>query len=136
MALEFALDVAAALVATSAVLVVLDWWFRLGLPARLVLLAAALLGVIPFASVRAVRRWRATRLDDLSLAATLDRFRPGTGGRVADVLQLPDMLGEPSEAVSPAMIRLAVRQASETLAASDWASLWNRGRTSARGTGL
>lgn len=136
MTLEFALDAAAVLVATAAVLVFLDWWFRLGLPARLVLLAAALIGVIPFAIVRAVRGWRATRLDDLSLAVTLDRFRPGTGGRVADVLQLPDQLEASVDSVSPGMIRLAVRQASEALAASDWASLWNRGRTAKRGLGL
>jgi hypothetical protein len=136
MALESALDAAAALVATAAVLVVLDWWFRPGLTARLIMLAAALAGVVPWHVFRAVRRWRASRLDDLSLAVTLDRFRPGTGGRVADVLQLPDQLGEPPESVSPAMIRLAVRQATEALAASDWASLWNRGRTAGRGTAL
>ncbi|WP_406699082.1 hypothetical protein V5E97_09405 [Singulisphaera sp. Ch08] len=136
MALEFALDAAAVLVATAAVLVFLDWWFRLGLPARLLLLAATLLGVIPLACVRALRAWRAARLDDLSLAVTLDRFRPGTGGRVADVLQLPDQLGESAESVSPAMIRLAVRQATEALAASDWAALWNRGRTVKRSAAL
>jgi hypothetical protein len=136
MGLEFALDAAAVLVATAAVLVFLDWWLRPGTTARLALLAATLLGVVPFLFVRAVRRWRATRLDDLSLAMTLDRFRPGTGGRVTDVLQLPELLGEPAESVSPAMVRLAVRQASEALAASDWASLWNRGRTAWRTTAL
>src|SRR5437870_4090034 len=73
MALEFALDAAAALVATAAVLVLLDRWFRLGLPARLVLLAVALIGVVPLLVVRAVRRRRASHLDDLSLAMTLDR---------------------------------------------------------------
>ncbi len=136
MALEFALDTAVALVATAAVLVLLDWWFRLGLSARLVLLAVAVLGVVPLFIARAYRRWRASRLDDLSLAMTLDRYRPGTGGRVADVLQLPDQLNEPPEAVSPAMIRLAVRHASQALAASDWASLWNRGRTATRSLAL
>ncbi|WP_026012168.1 hypothetical protein, partial [Singulisphaera acidiphila] len=43
MALEFALDAAVALVATAALLVFLDWWFRLNLPARLILLAAVLI---------------------------------------------------------------------------------------------
>ena len=66
----------------------------------------------------------------------LDRFRPGTGGRIADVLQLPEQLGEPATAVSPAMIRLAVKHATEALAASDWASLWNRGRTTTRSSAL
>ena len=67
---------------------------------------------------------------------TLDRFRPGTGGRIADVLQLPELLGEPADAVSPALVRLAVRRASEALAGSDWASLWNRRRTAMRGSAL
>ena len=132
MALEFALDAAAVIVATAAVLVFLDWWFRLGVTARVVLLTIALLAVVPYALTRAWRRWAATRLDDLSLAMTLDRFRPGIGGRIADVLQLPDQLGEPESTVSPAMIRLAVRQASEALAASDWATLWNLRRTTTR----
>ena len=124
------LDAAVVLAATAAVLVFLDWWLRLGLPARLVLLAiAAWRRSSPSSLVRAVRRWRSSRLDDLSLAMTLDRFRPGTGQQVADVLQLPDLLDEPTVAVSPAMVRLAVRQASEALAASDWRSLWNWGRT-------
>lgn len=135
-ALEVALEATAALVAAAAVLVLLDWWSRPGPTARAALLAAAALGVVPVLIVRSVRRWRASRLDDLSLALTLDRFRPGTGDRVADVLQLPDLLGEPPESVSPALVRLAVRRASDALAASDWASLWNRGRTAGRAAAL
>jgi len=132
MALEFALEAAALVVATAAILVFLDWWFRLGPTARIILLELVLIGVVPLIVIRAYRRWRASRLDDLSLAMVLDQFRPGTGGRIADVLQLPDLLGEPASAVSPAMIRLAVKHATEALAASDWASLWNRGRTALR----
>jgi hypothetical protein len=132
MVLESALDVATVLVAAAAVLILVDWAFRLGPTPRAAILQATVLVVVPVLIVRTARRWRASRLDDLSLAMTLDRFRPGTGGRVADVLQLPDLLGEPAEAVSPAMVRLAVRQASDVLAASDWVSLWNRGRTAAR----
>lgn len=135
--LEFVLDATAALVATGTVLVFLDWWFRLGLSARLGLLATVLIALIPLGLIQLLRRWRqGARLDDLSLAMTIDRFRPGTGGRVADVLQLPAQLDQPAEAVSPAMIRLAVRRASEALAASDWASLWNRGRTLRRSLAL
>ncbi len=44
--------------------------------------------------VRSLPRFRAARLDDLSLAMTLDRYRPGTGQQVADVLQLPEQLDE------------------------------------------
>ena len=65
---------------------------------------------------------------------TLDRYRPGTGQQIADVLQLPDQLNEPS--VSSPMVRLAVRQASDALAASDWRSLWNRKRTAAHAGAL
>jgi hypothetical protein len=136
MVLECVLESAAVLVAMAAALVLVDRWFRLGLSARVVLLALVLAGVVPLLIIRAVRRARASRLDDVSLAMTLDRFRPGTGERVANVLQLPDLLEGPPEAVSPAMIRLAVRNASEALAASDWATLWNRGRTATRTTAL
>jgi hypothetical protein len=136
MALEFALEAAALLAAAAALLVLFDWWFRLGQTARVVLLVVALTCVVPFSLVRALKRWRACRLDDLALALVLDRFRPGTGGRIADVLQLPDLLAQPSSEVSPAMIRLAVKRASEALAASDWASLWNTRRTITRGAAL
>jgi hypothetical protein len=136
MALEFVLEAAAIVVATAAILVGLDWWFRPGTTARIILLELVLIGLVPFLLIRAFSRWRAARLDDLSLAMVLDRFRPGTGGRIADVLQLPEQLGEPATTVSPAMIRLAVKHANEALAASDWASLWNRGRTTKRSSAL
>ncbi len=85
------------------------------------------------------RRWfprfRAMRLDDLGLAMTLDRVRPGTGQQVADVLQLPDQLGD-DRSTSPALIRLAVRRASDSLAAVDWRAHWNGRRTLGRALGL
>ena len=136
MAMEFALDAVSVFVAVAAVMVWLDWWFRLGSAARFVVLIAALVGLVPFCLYRAFVRWRSSRLDDLSLAMMLDGFRPGTGGRIADVLQLPEQLGQPLFEVSPAMIRLAVQQASESLATSDWANLWNRRRTTLRGLAL
>ena len=129
LALEFAADMAIVLTATAALLVLLDWWFRFSLPVRLVLLSLSLAGVFGFLGVRAWKRWRSSRMDELSLAMTLDRYRPGTGQRIADVLQLPDLLSDPRESASPAMVRLAVGQASAALAGSDWGSLWNRQRT-------
>ena len=134
--IEFVLETATVLVATAAILVLLDWWFRSGVTARIIFLELVLLGVVPFVLIRGFRRWRASRLDDLTLAMVLDRFRPGIGGRIADVLQLPDQLGEPATTVSPAMIRLAVKRANEGLAGSDWASLWNRRRTAMRSSAL
>ena len=129
LALEFFADMAIVLTATAALLVLLDWWFRFSLPVRLVLLSLSLAGVCVFLGIRALKRWRSSRLDELSLAMTLDRYRPGTGQQIADVLQLLDLLNEPNEPASPAMVRLAVGQASAALAGSDWGSLWNRSRT-------
>jgi hypothetical protein len=126
--LEFVADLAAVLAVTAAVLVFFDWWFRFGVPVRVVILILSLAAITAFLAVRAVRRWRSSRLDELSLAMTLDRHRPGTGQQIADVLQLPDLLSE-SSAASPAMVRLAVQRACEALASSDWRSLWNRKRT-------
>jgi hypothetical protein len=131
LALEFAADAAVALAAAGALLVFLDWWFRWGLPVRLVLLFLTLAGLASFLGVRALGRWRSSRLDELSLAVNLDRHRPGVGQHIADVLQLPGLLDEPSARVSPAMVRLAVQQASSGLGGSDWRSLWNRKRTAA-----
>ena len=138
LALELAVDAAVVLTATAAVLVSLDWWSRFGLSARLALLTASLAAILVFLAVRTVRRRRSWRLDELSLAMILDRFRPGTGQQVADVLQLPDLLDDPtaSSSSSPAMVRLAVRRASQALAGSDWGSLWNTRRTAAHGGAL
>ena len=127
--LEFATDAVVLLAATGAILVFLDWLFRFGLPVRVVLLSLGCLGVLVSLGVRTVRRWQAARVDDLSLAVALDRYRPGVGQQVADVLQLPGLLAEPGASTSPAMVRLAVQRASVALADSDWRSLWNRRRT-------
>jgi hypothetical protein len=127
--LELATDAVAVLAITAAVLVFLDWLFRFGLPIRLILPRLCLLGVFAFLGVRAYRRWQSSRLDELSLAVTLDRYRPGVGQQIADVLQLPDLLDDPKESASPAMARLAVQQACAALAQSDWRTLWNRKRT-------
>jgi hypothetical protein len=129
LALEFASDAALVVTGVAAVLVFLDWWFRFDLPARLFLLILAVVGVIAFLGVRAVRRWRASRVDELSLAVILDRYRPGVGQQIADVLQLPGLLDEPRATASSAMVRLAVRRACSALAGSDWGTLWNRKRT-------
>src|SRR5262249_22484649 len=90
--LELAADAAVVLSATALVLVFLDWWFRFSVPVRVVLLILSLAAVATFLGIRAVRRWKASRLDELTLAMTLDRHRPGTGQQIADVLQLPELL--------------------------------------------
>ena len=136
LALELAVDALSVLVVAATLLVLLDWWFRLGLSSRVALLTIALAAVLGFVVVRGVRKWRASRLDDLGLAMILDRHRPGTGQKIADVLQLPALLDEPSTTTSPAMVRLAVHRATEALKGSDWRSLWNRKRTAIQGVAL
>jgi len=136
LALEFAALAAIVLAATAAVLVLFDWWFRFGLAVRILLLLLSLAGIAAFLGAEAVKRWRASRLDELSLAILLDRFRPGLGQQIADVLQLPDLIDEPAIGASTAMVRLAVGRACSALAASDWHSLWNRRRTAVHATAL
>jgi hypothetical protein len=129
--LEFVADLTLVVTATAAVLVLLDWWFRFDRPVRLLWLIVGGLGLLSYLVIRAFQRWRAGRLDDLAIAITLDRYRPGVGQHVVDVLQLPDLLDEPTSAASPAMVRLAVRRACDELAGSDWHRLWNFKRTAA-----
>ena len=135
LALETLVDVAIGVASLGALLVALDWWLRIGLAARLALLAIGLVALLTPLIVRASQRWRAAGVDELSLAVLLDRHRPGTGQRVADVLQLPELL-EGDGSASPAMVRLAVRRAADALAESDWRMLWNRRRTALAGLAL
>jgi hypothetical protein len=116
LALEFVTDFVLVLLATAAALVFLDWLFRLGLSVRVVLLTLSVAGAAAFLGMRVVQRWRSARIDDLSLAVTLDRYRPGVGQQVADVLQLPGLLDDPADVPSPALVRLAVQRASAALA--------------------
>lgn len=132
MGLEFVLDTVAVAVVVGLVLIGLDAWLRLELGTRQILLAVSFVGLVAALVVRSLPRVRAVNLDDFGLAATLDRFRPGTGQEVADVLQLPAQLDGEKPSASPALIRLAVRRASESLAAANWRAHWNSGRTAVR----
>ncbi len=136
MALETALDAACLAAAVAVVLMAIDYASRPGLPARRVLLAVASIGALAGLAIRSAPRLRAARLDDLSLAMTLDRFRPGTGQQVADVLQLPGLLDRAGTHEAPGFVRLAVRRAGDALAEVDWRVHWNRPRTTTRALGL
>ncbi len=118
--LELAADALIVLAIAAAILVFLDWWLRFGLAVRLILLVITEIGVLAFLGVRALKRFQASRLDELTLAMTLDRHRPGTGQQIADVLQLPELLDSTGGSSSPAMVRLAVGRATAALAGSDW----------------
>ncbi|HEV3343282.1 MAG TPA: hypothetical protein VG125_23120, partial [Pirellulales bacterium] len=101
-----------------------DWLLRLSLPLRLSLGGAAavvLCGVV----------WRrlisplAVRLNDLDLAALLDRRCPGVGQRVASVLQLPALI-EGRVWASPGMVQAAVLEQAQALESTDLGSAFNR----------
>jgi len=136
LALETALDAACLAAALALTLMAIDYVARPGLPARRALLGLGSLAALAALAVRSAPRLRAARLDDLALAMTLDRFRPGTGQQVADVLQLPGLLDRAGAHEAPGFVRLAVRRASEALAEADWRVLWNRSRTATRALGL
>jgi hypothetical protein len=81
----------AAVVGLAALSLLVDRWLRLELSSRLVLLAFGI------AAVAAVAwRWLLAplglTLGDLDLAELLDRRLPGAGQRIANVLQLPELL--------------------------------------------
>jgi hypothetical protein len=133
MALEFLLDAVAGMVAVAIILVALDAWLRLGLTSRQILLGICLAGIIVALAIRLIPRFRAATLNDLPLAMTLDRLRPGIGQHAADVLQLPALLGENRPGESPALVHLAVRRASEALSAAARETRWNWNRTAVRG---
>jgi hypothetical protein len=133
MALEFALEFVASTVVLGVVLVALDAWLRLGLTPRQVLRFISLAGLAVALWIRMLPRYRAGALDDLSLAMTLDRVRPGIGQQAADVLQLPELLSEHRSTESPALVCLAVRRASDALAAAEGGTRWNWRRTAGRG---
>ena len=93
--LELATDAAIVLTATAALLVFLDWLFRFGLPVRWSCSALRVWGFWRSWAFARTGGGDTSRLDELSLAVTLDRYRPGVGQQIADVLQLPDLLAEP-----------------------------------------
>jgi hypothetical protein len=132
MTLEFLLDLVAATAAVGIVLVALDYWLRLGLMSRQILLGISLAALAIALAIRLVPRYRAATLDDLALAMTLDRVCPGVGQQAADVLQLPGLLDKNRAGASPALVRLAVRRASEALSAADHETRWNSARTAER----
>ena len=99
----------AAVVGLAALSLLIDRWLRPELSSRLMLLALAV------AAVAAVA-WRllitpmGLKLADLDLAELLDRRLPGTGQRIANVLQLPELLERGKIDGSPAMIEAAVNE--------------------------
>src|SRR4051812_39526581 len=118
---------AARVVAQAALIVLvcfwLDKWFRLGRPARFVLLLAAVAWLVRETWQHVARPMRA-RFGLVDLAAAVDRAAgEGNGSslapRVATVLELPDLL-RTSTPPSPAMVERAVHHAADTLRGVDF----------------
>lgn len=110
----------------AAVSLAADWLLRLSLPARLALDAAGGL-VIAIVAYRRLISPLVFHLDDLDLAAVIDRRCPGVGQRVASVLQLPSLL-EGRVLASPSMVRAAVVEHAQALDQADLWSAFDRGR--------
>ncbi|HVX16159.1 MAG TPA: hypothetical protein VHC22_33545 [Pirellulales bacterium] len=100
-----------------------DWLLRLSLPVRVSAASVA-------AVVVAVVAWRCLfspvllRLDDLDLAAILDRRCPGVAQRVTSVLQLPNLI-EGRVVASPAMVQAAVLEQAKALEQTDLGSAFD-----------
>ena len=103
-----------------------DWWLRFGTSIRIFL---ALLGFAAVAYFAYRKLWRplSVRLNDLDLAAILDRRRPGVGHQVANVLELPKLLEE-KPSVSPILVHAAVVEHSEELRKVDWSDVFHEKR--------
>ncbi|HVX58959.1 MAG TPA: hypothetical protein VHC19_00100 [Pirellulales bacterium] len=113
-----------ALVLLAAASLAADWLLRFSLPVRQILLALAVAALAAIA-YRKLLAPLAVRLDDLDLAAILDRRCRGYGQRVAAVLELPRLL-EAGIGVSPSMIQAAVLEHAETLEATDVSAAFDR----------
>jgi hypothetical protein len=107
----------------SAVSLTSDWLLRLSLPVRVSADAVAAVVVILVAWRRLISPLL-LRLDDLDLAAVLDRRCPGVAQRVASVLQLPKLI-DGRVTASPAMVQAAVVEQAQALEQTDFGSAFD-----------
>lgn len=121
LALEGAARVLALAVGLALLSFVLDFTFRLGLTARLLFLAAAVI-FLAFEAWRHVVTPLQLNLDPVDLATALDRRTTGVAAlapRVASILQLPELLNDPAPP-SAAMVERAVIRSHESLRALEF----------------
>jgi len=115
-----------AIVLLVALSYIADRWLRLETSTRIALLPLGIVAVLAIAYWKLVRPlW--LKLDDLDLAVILDRRSPGIGQRVANVLQLPNLLKDDPGA-SPSMIQAEVHRQANELGRIDLQSHFNRPR--------
>lgn len=84
-----------------------------------VMFLAAGVAVAAYMAIKHLYRPLSLSLADHDLAAVLDQHLPGVGQRVANVLELPDLMQGHAQA-SPAMVRLAVMEQARELETTDW----------------
>lgn len=108
----------------AAVSLASDWLLRLSLPVRLSALAAATV-VVAAVAWRRLLSPMLLRLNDLDLAAVIDRRCPGVAQRVASVLQLPALI-EGRVTASPAMVEAAVLEHAHALDNTDFRSAFDQ----------
>ena len=124
--IEGAATVFAGAVGIAILTFIIDHTFRLSVPARIILLIAAMLG-LSYLINRYLIEPLLLKLDPLTLASALDRSNQLTA-RVASVIELPTLLNTDSPP-SPAMVRRAVSHCHQTLAEYDFSQrLHNRRR--------
>jgi len=109
-----------------AISLALDYFLRLNLSTRLVLLAIAVAAIF---AVIVRRLWRPLMLplDHLDLAEILNRRSPGVGQQISNVLQLPELLKSEIYA-SPSMVHAAVLECAGALDGVDLTATLNSER--------
>ncbi len=122
---------AALLVALAGASLLVDRALRLERSSRLALGAAAAVALVA-CGWRWLVRPLGLRLADLDLAELVERRRPGLGQRIADALQLPDLLATPQYASSE-LVDAAVAEHRQVIEQFDFRSLVDapRGRRNA-----
>ena len=115
-----------AVMVAVAISLVLDYFLRLNLSTRLVLLAIAVVAIL---AVALRRLWQPLRLplDHLDLAEILNRRSPGVGQQISNVLQLPELL-ESERYASPSMVHAAVIECAGALDRVDLTATFNSER--------
>lgn len=115
----------AAVLAVAVVTLILDLVLRLGVEVRLALGVAAA-GAIGYVAYRWLLKPMQVKLDDLDLAALLDKRQPGVGLHLSNVLQLPDLI-EGAVQASPTLVHAAVVEHAREVEHADLKSTLNTG---------
>jgi hypothetical protein len=126
LAIEGLFWLALVMVGLAALSLSADLAVRFELSTRVALVALGACLLVALALARLIRP-QLLRLDDLDLAAVLDRRRPGVGEKMANVLQLPELTRDAALA-SPSLVAAAVSEQAAALAQVDVSAALNTPR--------